>query len=341
MGANIGTCVTALLAAIGKPREAVRCAVVHTGLAVTGVLIWLPFVSFIANFVTAISPTYPDLTGIELLAAETPRQIANAHTFFNIANGCIFIWFTTYIARIAEWLVPDKPLEDEAVIVRTRFMQKEFLTTPSLAIGEARMEMMHMGETVNAMLRDIMPAIIKGDRKALEDIRQMDDTVNILHVEIIDYLAKISKQQLSEEQSRELVKLMEAVGNLENIGDIVGTNLVALGHDRIRDKVEVSAATQQVLNGFQEAVGKAVAAAIQAVGEGNERAAQVVTSMKSEIRRIAESAAAHQARRLVAGEHNRLPAYTLKIKIIEMQKRIYYFAKHMAKTVLPAAVQDQ
>lgn len=93
MGANIGTCVTALLAAIGKPREAVRCAVVHTGLAVTGVLIWLPFVSFIANFVTAISPTYPDLTGIELLAAETPRQIANAHTFFNIANGCIFIWF--------------------------------------------------------------------------------------------------------------------------------------------------------------------------------------------------------------------------------------------------------
>ena len=114
MGANIGTCVTALLAAIGKPREAVRCAVVHTGLAVTGVLIWLPFVSFIANFVTAISPTYPDLTGIELLAAETPRQIANAHTFFNIANRCIFLWFSTYFAPIAVWLVPDKPLEVRA-----------------------------------------------------------------------------------------------------------------------------------------------------------------------------------------------------------------------------------
>jgi phosphate:Na+ symporter len=51
MGANIGTCVTALLAAIGKPREAVRCAMVHTGLATTGVLMWLPFIAVIKHAV--------------------------------------------------------------------------------------------------------------------------------------------------------------------------------------------------------------------------------------------------------------------------------------------------
>ena len=341
MGANIGTCVTALLAAIGKPREAVRCAVVHTGLATTGVLMWLPFVSVIKSVVLAISPAYPELSGMEQLAAETPRQIANAHTFFNVANGCIFIWFTTYIARFVEWLVPDKPLEEEALIVRTKFLQEELVSTPSLALDSVRMEVMHMGETVNGMLKGIMPAIIKGDREALESIRQMDDTVDILHAGIIDYLGQISKQPLTEGQTRELLNLMEAVSNLENIGDIVETNLVVLGQDRIRDKIQVSETTQEVLNGFQAAVCKAVAAAIQAVSQSNERAAQVVIGMKDEINRIAESAAAHEARRLIASEPNRILAYTLEVEIIEKQKRIYYFAKRMAKSVLPAVLQQR
>jgi len=291
MGANIGTCVTALLAAIGKPREAVRCAIVHTGLACTGVLMWLPFVSVIGDAAVAMSPVYPELSGMELLAAETPRQIANAHTFFNVANGCIFIWFTTYIARAAEWLVPgaaewlvpDKPLEEEAMIVRTKFLQTELLTTPTLALDSVRMEVMHMGETVNTMLKGIMPAIIKGDVKALEEIRQMDDTVDILHAGILDYMAKISKQPLLEEQTKEMMQLMEAVSNLENIGDIVETNLVVLGQDRVRDKIEVSEQTQAVLNGFQAAISKAVAAAVMAVAQRNERSAQVVTGMKDEI----------------------------------------------------------
>ena len=134
---------------------------------------------------------------------------------------------------------------------------------------------------------------------------------------------------------------MEAVSNLENIGDIVETNLVVLGQDRIRDKIDVSATTQEVLNGFQTAVCKAVAAAIQAVAQSNERSAQVVTGMKDEINRIAESAASHEARRLIASEPNRILAYTLEVEIIEKQKRIYYFAKRMAKSVLPAVLQQR
>ncbi len=338
-GANIGTCATALLAIIGKPREAVRAAIVHLLFNTCGVILWLPFIGFIADFVTAISPSYPDLTGTARMAAETPRQIANAHTFFNVANTLIFIWFTTQIARLVEWLVPDKALEEEAVIVRSKFLQDELLASPSLALDQVRMEIMHMGETVRSMLERIMPAVIKGDRQALEDVRTMDDTVDILHAAIIEYLGKISRQPLNEEQTRELLQLMEAVSNLENIGDIVETNLVVLGHDRIRDKVEVSEATQKVLLGFQAAVTRAVAAAVQAVGQRNQRAAQVVTAMKEEINELADSAALHEARRLVAEEPNRIPAYTMEIDLIEKQKRIYYYAKRMAKTVMPPVLQ--
>ena len=73
------------------------------------------------------------------LAAEAPRQIANAHTIFNIANTVIFIGFTTLIARLVEWLVPDRPLDEEAAI-RPRFLDEDLLRTPSLALEQVRLE---------------------------------------------------------------------------------------------------------------------------------------------------------------------------------------------------------
>jgi len=338
-GANIGTCATALLAVIGKPREAVRAALVHLSFNTVGVLVWLPFIGFIADLVTAISPTYPGLSGLARLGAETPRQIANAHTFFNVANTLIFIWFTWPIARFVEWLVPDRALEDKGVIVRAKYLDDLLLSTPSLALDRVRMEILHMGETVREMLQRIMPAIIKGNRDSLDEVRRMDDVVDILHAAIVEYLGKISKQPLADAEMKEFLRLIDAVSNLENIGDIIETNLVVLGHDRIDQGIHVSQSTQEVLNGFQSAITRAVDAAVQAVAHRDELAAQAVVGMKDEITRIAESAAAHEARRLVAEEPNRIPAYTLEVEIIEKQKRIYYFAKRMAKTVLPEAVQ--
>ncbi len=340
-GANIGTCATALLAVIGKPREAVRAAMVHLMFNVAGVIIWLPLIGFLAAAVTAVSPAYPDLSGSARLAAETPRQIANAHTFFNVANTLIFIWFTNAIARLVERLIPDRPLEEPDFIVRPKFLNEELLGTPAFALDRVRLEILHMGETVHEMLERIMPAIIAGDREGLEAVRRMDDAVDILYAATVEYLGKISKQPLSEDEMKEFLRLMEAVINLENIGDIVETNLVVLGYDRIDQSIAVSPLTQEVLNSFQAAITKAVQAAVVAVAQRSETAAQTVVGMKSEINRIADSAALHETRRLVAEEPNRIPAYTLEVDIIEKQKRIYYFAKRMAKTVLPEAVRTE
>lgn len=126
---------------------------------------------------------------------------------------------------------------------------------------------------------------------------------------------------------------MEAVNDLENIGDVIETNLIVLGHERIQQGVSISQPTREVLTNFHVAVNRAVECAVQAVAQNNEFAARSVTSMKQEISRIADSAAAHQAQRLVAEEPNRIPAYTIEIDIIGKLKRIYYFAKRMAKTV--------
>ncbi|MBK1631852.1 NAD+ kinase [Thiohalocapsa halophila] len=332
-GANIGTCATAALAAIGKPREAVRAAVVHVLFNVAGVLVWVGFIDQLAEFVRWISPQYPDLSGKERLAAEVPRQIANAHTMFNVANTLLFLSFTGQFARLAEWLVPDKPLEEEDLVVRAKYLDDVLLTTPSLALDRVRLETLHMGERVQEMMERIMPAILSGNKEQLHDIERMDDDVDMLHAQIIDYLGKISRLTLTETQTGELIRLMEAVNELENIGDVIETNLIVLGHERIDEGVSISQPTREVLTNFHYAVNRAVECAVQAVAQNNQLAARTVISMKQEINRIAESAAAHQAQRLVAEEPNRIRTYTIEVDIIEKLKRIYYFAKRMAKTV--------
>ncbi len=338
-GANIGTCVTAMLASIGKPREAVRAAAVHVLFNVAGVVVWFMFIPQLAHLVTMISPTHPELSGVDRLGAETPRQIANAHTIFNVANTLIFIGFSTQFARLVEWLIPDRPIEEEGLMVSAKYLEPELLSTPALALDRVRMEVLHMGDVVKVMLDEIMPAILSGNKETLASVQRMDDEVDILYAQILEYMGQISKGSLTEEQTHEFLNLMEALTDLENIGDIIETNLVELGRSRIDHSVSISAPTQKVLTGFHELLKRALSGAIQAVSQNNKEVAKVVIDMKDEITAMADSAAAHQAARLVAEEPNRIPAYTIEIDIIEKQKRIYYFAKRMAKTVMPVDEQ--
>ena len=338
-GANIGTCVTAMLASIGKPREAVRAAAVHVLFNVFGVVLWVGLIPQLAEFVTWLSPVHPELAGADRLASEAPRQIANAHTIFNVANTIIFIGFTSQFARLVEKLVPDKPVE-ETIIARPKYLDEELLETPSLALDRARLEIGHMGERVREMLEGILPAVINGDRLLLKKIAKIDDEVDILHGHIVTYLGRISQKALTEQQTRVLVKLMGATNDLENIGDVIETDLVYLGNEGIDEHVSISKETRDMLRKLHDIVTSTAELAIDAVMENDQQAAQEVIALKADISRLMESAAMHESRRLVAAEPNRLAAYTLEIDIIEKLKRIYYFSKRMAKSVMPEELSE-
>ncbi|MCG6899133.1 MAG: Na/Pi cotransporter family protein [Gammaproteobacteria bacterium] len=338
-GANIGTCVTAMLASIGKPREAVRAATVHVLFNVFGVVLWVGLIPQLAEFVTWLSPAHPELTGTDRLASEAPRQIANAHTIFNVANTIIFIGFTSQFARLVEKLVPDKPIE-ELIIAKPKYLDEELLETPSLALDRARLEIGNMGSRVRAMLEGILPAVINGDRAMLKNIAKIDDEVDILHGHIVTYLGRISQKALTEQQTRALIKLMGASNDLENIGDIIETDMVYLGNEGIDEHVTISKETREMLRKLHDVIMSTAELAIDAVMENDQQAAQEVIALKADINRLMESAAMHESRRLVAAEPNRLAAYTLEIDIIEKLKRIYYFSKRMAKSVMPEELSE-
>lgn len=333
LGANIGTCITALLAALGKPREAVRAAVVHVLFNTLGVLIWLMFIGQLAELVIWMTPQAGGMEGLEKMAAETPRQIANAHSVFNVANTLLFLPFVGLLAKGAKLLVPDLPPSQEDPS-RARYLDMDLLQTPSLAVDRARLEILNMGEKVRAMVTLILPAVFKGDREELLAIRARDETVDLLHGQIINYLGHLSRGALEEEDAWRLVSLMEAANDLENIGDVIETNLVTLGLQRLEEGIQVSAATREVLEGFHKTVTRALDLALQAVGQRNVEAAEAVVAMKEAVNSLADSATLHVARRLVADEPRRLEAYTLEVDIFKNQKRIYYFSKRMARGVL-------
>ncbi len=339
-GANIGTCVTALLASIGRPREALRASLVHVLFNVAGVLLWLPAIGWLTDFVVWLSPSAEALSGAARLAAETPRQIANAHTVFNVANTLLFLPLSTQFARLVEWMVPDRPLS-EAELVRARYLDDELLSTPSLALDRARLELLHMGDQVRAMLAEVLPAMVRGSQEELDRVAVMDDKVDALYRQILAYLGRISGPKLTEGQTDELLKLMEATHSLENIGDIIETNLVRKGKERIAEGVVVSPSTEEVIVGLHTAVSSALNAALQSVAQKNVEAAHQVVAMKKEINRLVNSAAVHQAQRLVAEEPNRLPAYTVEMAFLRNLKRIYYFTKRMARALVPSVVVEE
>jgi phosphate:Na+ symporter len=331
-GANIGTCATAGLAVIGKPREAVRAAVVHVLFNVIGVLLWYFFIDDLAGLVRMISPAGGAGTIAEQRAAAAPRQIANAHTIFNIVNTLVFIGFTGQIARLVEYLVPDRPLA-EPEIIQPKYLDPTLLSTPAMALNRTRLEIGRLGRRALAMVEAVIPAALTGEREQLEEIAAMDDDLDVLHGAIIDYLRQLGVDNLTGKQAREFVTLMKIANAFEAIGDVVETDLVNLGYGRLDESVTVSAPTEATITRFHGMVRDAVAAAIEVAEDDDADAAGVAIAMQDSINLAADEVAIHCAKRLLDDEPNRLAVYTREMEIVERIKRIYYFAKRIAETL--------
>jgi len=334
LGANIGTCVTAGLASLGKPREAVRVAVCHVLFKIIGVLIMLPFIGPFAKFVVTISPSAPEgLNGLQAIAAVLPRQVANAHTLFNVGIGVLFLPLVTYFARLVFWLVPDKPLP-EVEEIQPKYLSDLLLHTPSLALDAARHEIKRMGKRVDLMNSAMVPAVLTGNTESLLAVREMYEEVDVLHKHLVTYLANVSKLKLNEYQTQKMIKLMDAVNDLDHIGDLIEVNMVGLGERRIEKGFKISQETQNVINTVYHVVSDALKAAVRAVVDEDKEFAMRVISMKSDLNRLVEQADMHQAQRLISEDSGKFEAYSVEVDIIEKLKRIYYHAKRMAKTVV-------
>ena len=339
-GANIGTCVTAILAALGKPVEAVRAAVVHVLFNIAGVLVWVMFIPQLVDLIVTISPSAPELSGKERMAAEVPRQIANAHTVFNIANTLLFISFTTLFARVAERLVPARPVEEKTIIT-PRYLDDELITVPSMALERVRLEIGHMGEIINDMFSTLREGVDTRDLAKCDSVLRMDDKVDILHEAIFEFLSDVRREPLTDHQSDEFQVLMSATINLENLADVLETELVSIGKAIINQGIKPSEASESLLRDLGNKVHLSIENVVKAVREGDEKAAEEVIIIKDEVRRIAEQFLAHQTERIGISEGNQLAQLRLELELLDKLRRIYTLAKRVAKDFVPEEVASK
>jgi len=331
-GANVGTCVTALLAAIGKPRAAVRASLVHVLFNIGGVLLWLAFIPDLAAMVTAVSPAHADLAGAARLAAEVPRQIANAHTLFNVVNTLVFIGFAGQTARLVTWLVPERPRAGPAA-VEPKYLKSELISTPALALDAVQKEIGRLGVLAERMTEAVIPAALTGSAADLRRVAAMDTDIDTLHAHIVDYMRQVGKGELHADLMERYLRLMAITNTLESLGDVIETDIVQSGLRRVAEQVEVSPETRRLITDLHARATEAVHLAVQAAMADDRESAQRVLEMKAPMHDLAHRAIEHGARRLTAPAPNRLRAYTREMDLIERLRRIYYLARRIAKAV--------
>jgi phosphate:Na+ symporter len=287
-----------------------------------------------------ISPSSPELDGVARAASDVPRQIANANTLFNVINTLLFIGFTGWFARLAERLVAER-IPPAGVIAEPEFLEEAALAAPSVALQQVRLELGRVGAITLGMLQDVVPALRDRDIERLEDIVRRDDEVDILEAEILNYLGKLRRGTLTEQEGFEFQGLMTATDNMESLADVIETDIVSLA----RKAAEVQSApgdeTRRMLQQLYASVIKSVELAVQAIRDNDQRAAESVLMMKDTLRDQSEQLLERKAVRLTAEDPDYLNLVRLEMSFVDQMRRIYTLAKRIAKVALPPVLAQR
>jgi phosphate:Na+ symporter len=333
-GAKIGTGITAVLAAIGKPRDAQRAATVHVLFNVLGALIWLPFIPQVAALAELVSPAATHLAGVERLAEEVPRQIANAATIWATANTVLFLPFAASFAKLAVRIIPDRPL-DERGIVRPRYLDDELVRVPAMALERARMELGHMGELTVAMLAKVEEAFRSRD---LSELSWQHDQVVMLRESVIAYLQRVGRGELSDAEAGELADLIAATGEIEAMSAAISRDLAPLAQALDDAGIVPAKDTTDLFERLFEAVQEAAAAGLLALVQRDERTAHAVVAARDAIFGLAAELQREQSARLALADPDRLLKHRVQLELVDRIRRVYNVAQHMAISVLPRGV---
>jgi phosphate:Na+ symporter len=219
IGQNIGTTITANLAAIGTSAVARQAARAHMLFNVLGsiwpILLMNPFL-YVVNSMVPGDP----VAGSALSAATIAARLAAFHTLFNLINTVVFLPFTKQLAWLAVHIVR-RPKAAE--IAGLKYLDSRVLASTPMALHAARNELKRMLEEVRDMLGSVLVLIKsankKFDNKASEIVLEKEHMVDMLEKEITEYLVSVARQETSFEQSHEITGIINAVSDIERIGD--------------------------------------------------------------------------------------------------------------------------
>ena len=221
LGANVGTCVTALLAGLNASREAKRVAIAHVTFNLLGVALFCFWIPTFAEFISQTSDNIP-------------RQIANAHTIFNILATVVFIPFTPLVGKLIVKYFPDEDINRDISKPKVMHLNDDVFDTPTVAISNAQAEIRGVIGLLERVVGSVAKPFISND--SLHDIENDEEDfeaglqnrmekITFLNNEISSYLIKVNNQDLNDVQSREVFTLVSVVHNINSVKNSVNLRL--------------------------------------------------------------------------------------------------------------------
>ena len=232
-GQNIGTCITAVLASIGTGREAKQTTIIHLSFNLIGTAIFTTICILTAN--TALSLT-------DLVSSWTPgnpaAQIANMHTLFNVVTTLLLLPFGTYLAALAQKILPVKEKMTSEVLQYLKLLPSytKAIGRSAISLQQVDAEIAHMIELAQQNVEQGFDQLLKYDRKIGEEILKREETVDTLNKEIADYITKAMSMEISNETSIALGAYYHQITDIERISDYA-VKMEYYGREHLQSKL--------------------------------------------------------------------------------------------------------
>ena len=302
-GDNIGTTITALLASIGTSVAARRTALTHTLFNVIGTMIFLPlfvmgyFEKLVALFTNYLFVFLPGFVGTwETLNIKL--QIAQTHAVFNISNTMIQLPFVAVLACIVTQLIPGR--EEDLDPYRPKFIDRRFLSNPSLALAQAKRETLHMASMAFEAFNNAIDHFYNPREETLEKSMALEAGIDRLEREITDFVVVASRKQLSGAESVSANIILQSLNDIERIGDHC-ENIIEQADYAQKNQVNFSGEAKEEMQNIIEITKQSLILAYQTLEHHDVSAARQVLPLEEKIDELQENYRKNHIRRLNEG----------------------------------------
>lgn len=363
LGANVGTCITALVAATGLSRDAKRVAVLHVLFKVSGVLLFVFWIPTFAAWVQAMAVRFD---------SDMARQIANAHSIFNVGLAVVFLPFATIFAKLVVAMLPDIRA-DRDIKPALLHLDEKHMVAPVVALSLARAEISRMARLLWRMMRAVIvpfmsdPRLIVKDADSKEERRLLlreiptrdeyfpqltlmegldmrEEKLDFLEEKISDYLLKIAKQELSAVQTAEVYDMMSIVKDLESIGDLIHRNMLPLIEKKKALNMDFSDDGKEELLIYHEKVCSHLRLLAEAFGETSPQKACRIMEQEEEYLDLERHYRLKHLQRLQYEQKEAITTHEVHMELMDLMKQIITYTTDIARVFAtrctPSHLQD-
>lgn len=333
LGAQIGTCITAAIGSIGRGREGKKVALWHVMHQTAGVLLIFPFITVVRWDGVPVWITFVQwFTHTFFFSDDPARQIAMAHTVASFINMAVFFPLLPVMNRLITYVFPAR---DEQRSFGPQYINDGLLTSPPLALEQARREIVREGEIIIEMMRLSAKVFESRNLRLSETVSLMDIRADVLRNAVVPYLARISQNSaLTEEQSKQQLQLLYITADFESIGDIIDKNIMPLARKKLENELWFSDEGWKDIVSLHARVMENLDRALSALMQGNMEPARMAAESSVEINGYEADLRKRHIERLNSGLKEALETSSVHLDLLEQFKRINSLVVSIGRSLL-------